>query len=198
MGVTVEKCLQAWTNSLRQMNARTDMVFFGDSLIYYGDFASALPDKKVCNLGLRGDTLQGMMDRVVQVKLVQPKTVYLMAGINDVSISTVDEFEKRYDALLIQLREQLFAEELVVFNMLPVNDVDFSISCDNEQIVRFNEVIASLCFKHGLLYVNLFSVYERCGKIPKEMTLDGIHLKRDAYNKWYKVLKDINERINIR
>ena len=64
MGLTVEKCLQAWTNSLKQMNAKADIVFFGDSLIYYGDFTSVFPDKVVCNLGLRGDSLQGMIDKV--------------------------------------------------------------------------------------------------------------------------------------
>jgi len=45
MSVTVEKCLQAWTNSLRQMNAKADIVFFGDSLTYYGNFASVFPNK---------------------------------------------------------------------------------------------------------------------------------------------------------
>lgn len=39
MALTIEKCLQAWTNSLRQMNANSDIAFFGDSLTYYGDFA---------------------------------------------------------------------------------------------------------------------------------------------------------------
>ena len=57
MSVTIEKCLQAWTNSFRQLSAKADIVFFGDSLIYHGDFASVFPDKVVCNLGLRGDTL---------------------------------------------------------------------------------------------------------------------------------------------
>jgi len=34
MSEAVEKCLQAWTNSLKQMNTKADIVFFGDSLIY--------------------------------------------------------------------------------------------------------------------------------------------------------------------
>lgn len=194
MSVTVEKCLQAWTNSLRQMNVKADVVFFGDSLIYYGDFAKALPDKKVCNLGLRGDTLLGMMDRVEQVLLFQPKTIFLMAGINDVANSTIEDFEKRYEALLIKLIEQIPAIEMVVYSMLPVDDVDFSISCNNEQIIRTNEIIASLCIKHGLRYVDLFAVYEQCGKLPKEMTTDGIHLKPKAYHEWYNSLT-INQHI---
>lgn len=188
MSLTVEKCLQGWTNSLRQMNARVDVVFFGDSLIYNGDFASALPGMVVCNLGLRGDTLQGMMDRVEQVKLLKPSVVYLMAGINDVACNSITEFCKQYESLIMLLREQIPTKELIVFNMLPVNDVDFSISCNNEQIVRGNQIIASLCTKYGLCCVDLFAIYEQSGKLPKETTLDGIHLLPKEYSRWYEVL----------
>ena len=194
MSVTVEKCLQAWTNSLRQMNARSDVVFFGDSQVYYGDFASVFPDKVVCNLGLRGDTIQGMIDRMVQLRILKPKQVFLMVGINDVANNTANEFKKQFEVLLMQFEERSLSMKLVVFGMLPVNDVDFSIRCNNEQIVRCNEIIASLCNKHGLCYINLFAVYERNGKLPKERTIDGIHLKPEAYYEWYNSL-NIYQRI---
>lgn len=182
MSLTVDKCLQAWTNSLRQMSARADIVFFGDSLIYHGDFASVFPDKVVCNLGLRGDTLRGMKNRAEQVRLLKPRKVFLMAGINDVASHSVVEFREQYEALIVLLREQNPETELIVFNMLPVNDVDFTISCNNEQIARCNEEIASLCIKFGLRYIDSFSAYERNGKLPKEMTIDGIHLSMEGYD----------------
>lgn len=72
--------------------------------------------------------------------------------------------------------------------MLPVNGGDFSISCDNEQIMRGNQIIASLCVKHGLRCVDLFAIYEQSGKLPKEMTRDGIHLFPKEYSKWYEVI----------
>lgn len=188
MSLTVGKCLQAWTNSLRQMNAKADIVFFGDSLIYNGDFASALPNKVVCNLGLRGDTLQGMKNRVEQVKLLKPTNVYLMAGINDVASKSSDEFGEQYESLIRMLREQSPTAELTVFSMLPVNDKDFTISCNNKQIVQCNKEIASSCLKHGLRYDDLYADYECSGILPKEITTDGIHLKKEAYRKWYNSL----------
>ena len=191
MSLTVEKCLQGWTNSLRQMNAMVDIVFFGDSLIYYGDFSLVFPDKVICNLGLRGDTLRGLTNRVEQVKLLKPKTVYLMAGINDVAATSVDEFMEQYELLIMLLREQIPSMELIVFNMLPVNDVDFSISCNNKQIVRGNQIIASLCSKHGLRCVDLYAIYEHNGKLPKEMTRDGIHLFPKEYSRWYEVINSL-------
>ena len=188
MSVTVEKCLQAWTNSLRQMNAKVDIVFFGDSLTYYGDFSSAFPDKVVCNLGMRGDTIQGMIDRVGQVKLLDPKVVYLMAGINDVACVSSDKFGDLYESLIIQIKEQIPTANLVVCSLLPVNEVDFIITCKNEQIKQCNEVIAHICVNQLVRFINLFTVFERNGKLPKEMTVDGIHLKQQAYQLWYVTL----------
>lgn len=188
MSVTVEKCLQAWTNSLRQMNAKADIVFFGDSLTYYGDFASVFPDKVVCNLGLRGDTIQGMIDRVEQVQMLEPKLVFLMAGINDVANCSVKSFGKQYKVLVLSLKELLPNALIVVHSMLPVNDRDFSISCNNNQIECCNNEILNIANCFNLNYLNLHSVYTKDGVLPKEDTLDGIHLRSLAYSKWLRML----------
>lgn len=126
MSLTAEKCLQAWTNSLRQMNAKADIVFFGDSLTYYGDFSSAFPDKVVCNLGLRGDTIQGMINRVEQVKILEPKLVYVMAGINDASKVSLKDFKEEYEMLVRQLFIAAPHATLYIQNILPVNNRDLS------------------------------------------------------------------------
>ena len=189
MSLTVEKCLQAWTNSIRQMNAKADIVFFGDSLTYYGDFSSVFPDKIVCNLGLRGDTIQGMIDRVEQVGMLEPDVLYLMAGINDVARCTLGKFESLYELLISELKRTLPNTEIILQTILPVNDVDFSISCNNEQIIVFNKAISSLANMHGFRLIDLFSNYANNGEMPKQLTKDGIHLQKDAYERWYSVLK---------
>lgn len=190
MSLTVKKCIQAWTNSLKQMNAKVDVVFFGDSLTYYGDFASAFPDNVVCNLGLRGDTLQGMIKRVGQVSVLSPKIVYLMAGINDVSFSNVDVFCRRYNALVTALIEKVVGAKIIIQNLLPVNNEFFFISCNNEQIVKCNKVISLIAEKHDLCILDLYSLYDRDGVLPKEETVDGMHLHQVAYCKWINLLKN--------
>ncbi len=188
MSLTVEKCLQAWTNSLRQLNFKADIVFFGDSLIYYGEFASVFPDKVVCNLGLRGDTIQGMIDRVEQVKLLKPHKVFLMSGINDVASLSLELFEKRFESLLRVLMEQLHDADIIVQSLLPVNDVEFKISCTNEQIIERNTIIQSIAKREGLLFLDLFTLYAEGGILPIDDTIDGIHLLPEAYKKWKSIL----------
>lgn len=192
MSVTVEKCLQAWTNSLRQMNTKADIVFFGDSLTYYGDFASVFPDKVVCNLGLRGDTIQGMIDRVEQVRILEPRQVFLMAGINDVvHVSVDDEFEVLYNRLLDAISQTLPKANIIVQTMLPVNNQDFSIGCDNDQIRACNSRIETIAEKHGLNILDVFSLYEKDELLPMNLTRDGLHLTPDAYLPWYNALSKI-------
>lgn len=191
MGLTVEKCLQAWTNSLRQMNAKADIVFFGDSLTYYGDFASVFPDKVVCNLGLRGDTIQGMIDRVEQVKMLEPKQVFLMAGINDVVHISSDEFEEFYNRLLDVISLALPEAIIVVQTMLPVNNHDFDISCDNTQIDACNCRIKKLADERRLICLNTNALYIDNGQLPLSLTCDGLHINAIAYKHWYNVLSEI-------
>lgn len=191
MSLTVEKYLQAWTNSLKQMNAKADIVFFGDSLTYYGDFATVFPNRVVCNLGLRGDCIQGMIDRVELLKLLEPKVVFIMAGINDVATCTLDVFKKKYAELLRQVKNILPKSDLICQTMLPVNNEDFSISCNNSQIIACNAEIISLVKFYNLRFIDLFTIYERDGKLQKNMTVDGIHLKPKAYENWFIELKKI-------
>ena len=184
MSLTVEKCLQAWTNSLRQMNAKADIVFFGDSLTYYGDFSTMFPDKVVCNLGLRGDTIQGMIDRVEQLSIVKPAIIFMMAGINDVASCSLKQFEERYCALVESVRRTVPTAELVLQSLLPVNTSYHSISCTNQQIVFCNNVISHLSTIYNTRYINLYTIYEKDGELPLEMTSDGIHILPSFYNLW--------------
>lgn len=189
MGLTVEKCLQAWTNSLRQMNVKADIVFFGDSLTYYGNFASVFSDKVVCNLGLRGDTIQGMIDRVEQVQMLEPEQVFLMAGINDVNNITADEFELLYNYLIEAIIQRLPKVTLIVQSILPVNSMDFcSLNCNNEQIHRANQVIQKLAFYNRIKYIDLYELYIQNDFLNSNMTIDGIHLKPNSYTIWYDAL----------
>lgn len=191
MSLTVEKCLQAWTNSLRQMNGKADIVFFGDSLTYYGDFSSVFPGKVVCNLGLRGDTIQGMINRVEQVEIINPRQVLLMAGINDVATCSCNQFFDIYEELVRKLISLIPEADIFVQSLLPVNEHDFNISCNNAQIIRCNANIRTIASKFKLPYLDLYNIYSDNFCLPTIDTIDGIHLRSEAYSKWFNYLLKI-------
>lgn len=196
MSLTVQKCLQAWTNSLRQMNVKADIVFFGNSLTFYGDFSSVFPDKVVCNLGLRGDTLQGMIDRVEQVRLLNPKVMYVMAGINDVANNSIGCFSCLFERLLLALKDATPNSALIVQNLLPVNNNAFTISYDNYQIIECNKRIKRLVDKYSFRLIDLYHLYQVNESLLQDFTYDGIHLTESYYEKWYRILKQGSFEIN--
>ena len=89
-------------------------ILWGDSLTYYGIYYSVFPDEVVGNLGLRGDTISRMTDRLEQVRALEPKEVYLMAGINDVSNLSAEVFARSYMELLVSLKTSLPNTELIL------------------------------------------------------------------------------------
>lgn len=190
MSLTVEKCLQAWTNSLKQMKAKADIVFFGDSLVFYGNFATVFPDKVVCNLGLRGDTIQGLINREEQVVSLAPKYVYVMVGINDVTKTPFGLFREKYRTLLQNIKKDIPKTSIIVQGILPVNNIAFQISCTNNEIVAYNEIISELATEFGVTYMDLYSIYIKEGLLPKDMTWDGIHLFPSGYEFWYQLLRE--------
>jgi lysophospholipase L1-like esterase len=144
------------------------------------------PDKAVCNLGLRGDTIQGMIDRVGQVRMLEPKQVFLMAGINDVSNVTAEEFEVLYNRLIEAIIQGLPKALLVVQSILPVNSKAFcSLNCNNEQINLANQIIQELAIHNCIKYLDLYELFIQKGFLIEEMTVDGIHLKANSYKIWY-------------
>lgn len=133
-----------------------------------------------------------MIDRVEQVKILSPKAVFLMAGINNVSLFGGDAFGDIYDSLLTKMRIELHDTTVFIQTLLPVNDRDFSISCNNEQIVSCNASIKRVANKNNMASIDLFSLFEQDGYLPKAKTFDGIHLYEKSYLPWYNRLKKYN------
>lgn len=187
-----EKLIAAWSNSLIQLNIKADIVFYGDSLTYWGKFNEVFPKKKICNLGLRSDTLCSMLDRIGQLKILEPSCIFLMAGINDVAYLTIEEFSRQYKKLLEEIIYCIPNSNLIVQSILPVNNTDFNhISCTNQQIDKANEIIKMEAGRNGCKYLDINTVYKKDGQLPASISLDGIHLKPEGYSIWYNLLKSI-------
>lgn len=192
MNLNTEKCIEGWTNSLCQLRIKADIAFFGDSLTFWGDYASVFPDKVVCNLGLRGDTLEGMVKRVEQVACVNPECVFIMGGINDVSVISPDEFGNLYSTLVDKVFELHSKPRVFLQSILPVNEHCFgAISCNNSQIRVANRIIKNIANNKHISFLDLFSLYELNGELKPEFSKDGIHLKQHAYKIWYDLIKAI-------
>lgn len=177
--------LFSWKSSLQKLNLRADVCFFGDSITRGGDFQNCFPSKTVCNFGISGDTLAGMLKRVDMISLVSPQYIFVMAGINDLLSGRAEKTcVEGYCRLLDTIRSQNPKATLYVQSVLPINPEKCQKRFDTKKIVQFNVALAALCKEKDITYIDVHALYEENGCLPSEQTKDGLHLYPHAYTPW--------------
>lgn len=176
-------CVASWNNCISKLDMEVDVVFFGDSETAGGDWQKAFPDVKSINLGYIGEDVKGMLRRVDAIKAVNPKKVFLMAGINGLQRQTMDEFEYWYETLVDAIRRDVPEAELYIESILPV--ARYSDYCDNAKIRDANAILQRLATERNIPYIDLYNAYAQNGALPDDMSYDGLHLLDEAYSVWY-------------
>lgn len=182
-------CIQGWTNTLNKLGYDADVVFFGNSITHGGNFQNYFPNIKTCNLGYSGDNMDGMMLRIGQVKAMTPEKVFVMAGINGLKHQTEDVFERKYQCLVDSIKSSVPEAEVYLQSILPVNHSMSNVYASSDKILKVNNIIAKIAARSGCVYVDLWSLYEKDGEMPKELTRDGVHLFPEAYDRWADEIK---------
>ena len=166
---------------------RQVIVFFGDSITYFGDWENYFGDIEVYNLGVSGDRVGDLIDRMDSVYAAKPTKLFIMAGVNDLlSGRTYSETLADWDELLNECGE--LGCKIYVQSVLPVAE-NFGLEAD--YIPRFNEKLEQLAREHGAEYLDIYSLYaDENGDLLRECTHDGLHLIRDAYRRWVRAIEN--------
>lgn len=192
------KCIQGWANTIEKLHLDMDIVFFGNSITQESSFETYFPNVKILNLGYPGNTIDGMLYRIDQIKAVNPKKVFVMAGINGLPLQTYQEFTEKYTSMVDSIKQIIPTAKIYLQSILPVNtsmkngtllkEEKFAKSIE-EKIANCNKIIESIAKQKGCVYINLYKLYAIDSTMPKELTRDGVHLYPEAYDKWAKEIK---------
>ena len=161
-----------------------DVVFMGDSITDGGAFESVLQNTK--NAGVAGDWIARTEDVVPCVKQYTPNRIYLMIGINSLKKFVYAESVRQYRELVDMMLLSFPDTEIVLESVLPI-------AIDAPVIMLFNSFIRELAEEKGLRYFDLYSLYAVEGKLPEEVSVDGLHLTAEGYAKWYEALRAENK-----
>lgn len=174
-------CIQGWTGTLKKLNLDCDICFFGHSQISGIDYQQNYPNKKMITLGYPGETAEGMILRIEQVKCVKPEKVFFQEGAN--SLWWTDErFDENYNAVIDSLRKAVPDAKLYVINILPMRNGTLGSSQRNESIHHRNEYIANYCSTHDLTLIDAYSAFaDSIGDLREELSIDGVHFNADGY-----------------
>lgn len=174
-----------------------DIVMLGNSLTEGGsDWKARFKTKKtVYNRGIIGDEATGLLDRLHQILPAQPKKLFLMIGINDLSHQlTPDSVVTLITRVIDRIRTDSPNTHLYVQSLLPINEsvcIYKTMVGKTELIPEINTKLKAVAQTRKVTFINLFPLFTEKGTnvLRPELTSDGLHLTEDGYAIWSKALK---------
>lgn len=115
--------VKGWENTVKQLNIKRDIAFWGNSITYYGNFQMAYPDKKIINLGYPGDNLDGMVRKVNTLKAVSPDKIFLMSRINGLKDMDSQTFKQKHNLLVDSMQKALPRSQVYLQSILPISKI---------------------------------------------------------------------------
>ncbi|GAA2222815.1 GDSL-type esterase/lipase family protein [Herbiconiux moechotypicola] len=173
------------------MTERSTTVFIGDSLTEGGDWQSWFPDLEAVNLGVGGDTTEGLIERLDQVAEYDPETVVLLIGTNDVANRrAVEQVVRGIETILVTLRHDLPDARILVQSVLP-RGREYA-----EFVKEINRHVWQFAATVKAHYLDLWPVMaEADGELNPAYTEDRLHLNAAGYEAWLSELVPALERV---
>jgi lysophospholipase L1-like esterase len=179
-----------------------DFVMLGDSLTEGGDWATLfkewLPeDISVVNRGIVGDDAPGIYDRLHQILPGNPKKIFLLVGVNDISHQiTSDSVLVDIEKVVKEIVDKCPNTKLYIQSLLPYNYDKCIYKTMNKQdkthtIRRVNKGLRKMARKYDLKYIYLYDYFKAPGSLHMDgqFTKDGLHINKAAYKIWANALK---------
>lgn len=172
-----------------------EIVFVGNSITHWGDWAELLGNHKVRNRGIAGDISYGVLARLDEILARKPKKIFLMIGVNDIGRGIpLQNTLGIYERILLKIISDSPSSRIFVQSVLPINDTLINrkyYTGTNTQISTMNKSLARLASKYNIPYIDLYTLFlDESGRQMKALfTYDGIHLSAKGYLLWTDYLK---------
>ncbi len=196
---------QQWVKILKQeakVAAQTRpehlAVLAGDSLSLWFPPELLPENSKWLNQGISGETSAGLLKRLDLLDQTQPKTIFVMIGINDLIRGTTDEAIVENQRQIVRyLRKVHPRTEVVIQSILPHGKEEVTwegreklLAIPNHRIWMLNQQLQTMAKKEGVKYLDLYSLFaNKQGNLRPELTTDGLHLNFQGYLVWRSALQ---------
>ncbi|MDO9288920.1 MAG: GDSL-type esterase/lipase family protein [Thermodesulfovibrionales bacterium] len=171
-----------------------NILFLGHSLIEFYDWQERFPAHKAVNLGVAGETVEGLLSRIDRITKEHPSAdlIFIMTGLNNIAMDDFDFFGS-YKKILEKLSPAYPSAKIFMNSILPVI-VDF---ISNESIKNVNESLKGLAKETGVEFLDIYKLFlDGKGRVIKEYFLDdGVHLSAKGYEVWAKAVEEVIEQM---
>jgi lysophospholipase L1-like esterase len=173
-------------------------VLLGDSLSLWFPAEMLPPNRNWLNQGISGESTAGLLKRLNLLDEVQPQTILIMVGVNDLIKGTTDEQVLENHRNIIQrLKQKHPNSEIVMQSLLPhggdrltVENRDQVLQVSNERIYQLNQKLKALAGQSEVQFLNLHSLFvDEDGLLLEVLSTDGLHLNAEGYRIWRSALQ---------
>ncbi len=168
---------------------KKDIVMLGNSLTDGCEFNELLGNRHIKNRGIVGDIVQGLIDRIDPIIKGQPRKLFIMSGVNDISHDVdADSIARAMEKLIVMVkkgspRTKIYLQSLLPFN----NDVrEWKLLKGREHVVvEANLLFEQVARRQGVQWINLYPLFaDENGRLRADLTNDGLHLMGKGYLIW--------------
>jgi len=174
------------------------ILVFGDSITWgaydlkHGGWVERLKtyfmekDSNVYNLGISGDTTQGVVERFdVECGAREPDVLIFAIGINDSHTPEISfrQFESNIKILMEKAKKA--SKRIAFIGLTPVDEkLVKEDNYFNEKIRKYDSKIKELCGKEKILFLEIFD------KLTNADLDDGLHPNSKGHEKIFNAVKD--------
>ncbi len=165
-----------------------NILFIGHSLIEFFDWQERFPDHSVANLGIAGETVEGLLSRIGKItdKYRSADLAVLMTGLNNMAMDDFGFFGALAEAIE-RLRAAYPSARIVLSSILPTA-LEF---IPNESVRGVNDKLRNLARDSRIEFMDIYNLFvDGMGAPIKDLFLDdGVHLSDRGYSVWSKALE---------
>ena len=199
--------LDDWANLAKYRSANLEIiknpidnlvVFMGNSITEnWSTFRPGFfQNNSFLNRGISGQTTPQMLIRFKpDVVNLKPKSVVILAGINDIAGNTGPISIESSAENIISMSEIALANNIKVFicSTLPASDFPWSPGLDPApKVIKLNKILKDYCNKNNLTYVDYYSFMSNKNgglKVPEyTSSQDLVHPNKAGYNVMEKII----------
>ncbi len=167
-----------------------DILFIGHSLIEFFDWQDRFPAHRVANLGVAGESVEGLLSRIERITKKYPtaQLIFVMSGINNIAMEDF-EFLGSYKKIIERLSTTYPRAQIFINSLLPTR-TDF---ISDESIRNVNKSLKELAEDANAEYLDIYGLFiDNDGRAKKDYLLeDGVHLSNEGYAVWARAVDEI-------
>lgn len=174
------------------------IVFLGNSITQAGKWGEYFPVQKPANRGIAGDNTEGMLARLDEIIEAKPQKLFIMAGINDISLSRSNKkIMTNMKEMIARIKKATPNTKIYLQSVMPIN-TDFKrysrLNKKEKQIEKLNKDLSKLSKKENLIFINTYpSFLIKKRQLNPKYTCDGLHLNDEGYSIWINQIRNFVE-----